>query len=359
MSKKVKVLVVDDSYFVTTIVSKRLELDPDIVVVGVAHNGLDAIEKIKELQPTVVTLDVVMPVMSGLDALRRIMRECPTPVVMLSALTGEGAEATIEALELGAVDFFLKPSTIHPTGNDNSSDELIEKVKNAAAITPAALKSKLPPLPDKAAKGKVALKNNDCASQILVIGSSTGGPRALMQVVPLLPRDFPVAVLIVQHMPSGFTRSMAERLNGMSRIEVREAANGDKLRSGQALVAPGDYHMNIDGSGEIYLSQEPPLWGVRPSIDITMESVVPVYGEATTGVILTGMGVDGTHGAYLIKKAGGTVIAQDEATSAVYGMPMSVANKGYVDKIVPIQLMASEITKSCLKKNKKLVREVV
>ncbi len=346
MNEKTKVLVVDDSGFVRAVVSKKLETDPGIEIVGTASDGIEAIEKVKELRPNVVTLDVMMPRMDGLAFLEHIMKDCPTPVVMLSACTSEGADISIKALELGAIDFFLKPSVLNPAGDDKTLWELIKKIKLAARakITP-----RQPPRSDMDQQSQENEPGDARYADLktIIIGTSTGGPRALMQVIPALPAHIPASILVVQHMPPLFTKSLAERLDDASQIEVREARAGDKIRPGLALIAPGDYHMVIVKGNRIALNQEPPIWGVRPSVDVTMESVAKIRGAKSVGVVLTGMGVDGTKGASFIKAAGGKILAEDESTCAVYGMPMSVAEAGYADKIVPVDKMAVEIMEMC------------
>lgn len=348
--ERIKVLVVDDSAFVTTSISKRLEADPDIEVVGVARDGAEAVAKVKSLSPAVVTLDIVMPGMDGLAALEQIMAECPTPVVMLSALTADGTEATIRALELGAVDFFLKVSALTPTGNDGAGTALIDKIKLAAKVKISRPKTAAGARADQLQKARASGARHASMDSVLVIGSSTGGPKALMQVIPALPDDIPAPILVVQHMPPVFTRSLAERLNQASELEVKEAEEGDSIRPGRALIAPGDFHMTVAKGDEIRLNQQPAVCGVRPSVDVLMESVAKVYGASSLGVVLTGMGTDGTRGASLIKAVGGKILAEAESTCAVYGMPMSVAKAGYADKVVPVHRMASEIMKMCQEK---------
>lgn len=347
MGKTIGVLIVDDSHFVTSVLSKKLETDPDIKVVGIAHNGVEAVKKVKELRPDVITLDVVMPLMDGLGALEQIMSECPTPVIMLSAFTNEGGTTTIKALELGAVDFFLKPGVLNISTNDSMLDSLLTKIKEAANTKIIIIKQ--PPAIEKNDTIEPAASHDSRfdPNKIVIIGCSTGGPRALLEVLPLLPDDFNVPVLIVQHMPPMFTKSLAERLNKLSRISVKEAQEGDIVSPKTALLAPGGYHMTITRGKRIKLDRRPPMWGVRPCIDITMESIAEVYRATVVGVILTGMGVDGTKGASMIKSAGGKIIAQDESTSAVYGMPCSVFKAGYTDKVAPIQKIAYEITRNC------------
>ena len=347
MGRKIRVLVVDDSRYVIVTVTKRLEADPQIQVVGSARTGIEAIEQVKLLRPDVVTLDVVMPEMDGIEALKRIMAECPTPVIMLSALTSENAEPTIRALELGAVDFYLKPSAIRPVGTGAEDDALTAKIKMAAAAKIGNKEWEQAPQSETSVATPAEAAGKTTFNNLVVIGSSTGGPRALMGVVPLLPADIPAAVLIVQHMPPVFTKSLADRLAQVSKLQVTEARDGDIVTRGRVLLAPGDFHMTVNKRERIVLNQDPPKLGVRPSVDILMKSAADIYGPSVVGVILTGMGTDGTEGAAAIKGRGGRIIAQDEATSAVYGMPHSVAKAGYVDKVGPIQKIAQLILKAC------------
>ena len=363
MTEKIRTLIVDDSAFARSIIVKRLGVDSDIEIIGVAKDGIDALDKIKQLSPNVVTLDVSMPRMDGLTALARIMAECPTPVVMLSALTSKQAPATMSALEMGAVDFFLKPSALNPTGMANRSDELIEKIKIAAQVDVAKLQrnsGRRPraPAAKVSANGKIAKEINAVKSstqpsmrryqgKVLVIGSSTGGPKALTELVPDLPKGLPVPVLLVQHMPPGFTKSFAQRLNRVSAVTVREAEAGDMLEAGTVFLAPGDHHMVLTSTGRIALNQDPPVWGVRPSVDVTMNSVVDLYGGKTIGVVLTGMGSDGSKGTARIKAKGGMVAVEDESTCAIYGMPRCVVEQGNADKVVPLPEMAGEIVRMC------------
>ena len=347
MEGDIRVLVVDDSAFARSTIATRLGADPGIEVVGQARDGLEAVEMTKELKPSVVTMDVTMPRMDGLAALERIMLECPTPVVMLSALTGEGTQATIRALELGAIDFFLKPSVASPAGADESTRELIEKLRVAVKARMPRSGRVAPPGPARGPAEKRAKPRSVKLEKVVVIGSSTGGPNALGRLLPSLPGDLPAVVLMVQHMPKGFTRSLANRLNELSQIDVKEAQVGDLVGPGMALLAPGDYHMTIGMDGRIDLNQGPAECGVRPSVNATMEAVARVYRAASVGVVLTGMGSDGTRGASLIKKAGGAVIVQDEATCSVYGMPASVVEAGKADRVLPLPKMAAEITYLC------------
>lgn len=341
MQKKIRVLVVDDSRYVITAVTNRLNADPEIEVIGSAHNGIEAIKMAKSLKPDVITLDVIMPELDGIAALKTIMEECPTPVVMLSALTSENAETTIKALEIGAVDFFLKPSAINPVADNTLAD----KIKVAARCK--LVKNGQFAADTISIKKGINSDNHSIFNKLVVIGASTGGPRSLMQIIPALPADIPAAFLIVQHLPPTFTKSLADRLNHVARMNVEEAGEGSIASKGSILVAPGDFHMLIEDGGKIKLNQGPYILGVRPAADITMKSAAAKYGSSVIGVVLTGMGIDGTEGASFIKSAGGTVLAQDEATSAVYGMPMSVAKAGYADQILPLHKIANAITEAC------------
>ena len=338
---KVRVLIVDDSAFARFAIARELRLDPAIEVVDFASDGVEAVEKVQALRPDVVTLDVEMPRMDGLGALERIMTTCPTPVVMLSGITSEGAEATIRALELGAVDFFLKPWLSTPAGSGDGTGGLRARVMTAAA-------AKVSPLwrgrgTERVRTESRPLPKNIPPQMVAVIGSSTGGPRALYQLMPDLPADIPAAVLVVQHMPAGFTKSLAERLGQLSAVGVREAAAGDVLREGEALIAPGNYHMTVTAKGTVELNQGPQECGVRPSVNVTMESAARAFGAAVVGVVLTGMGADGTRGAGLIRAAGGKVVVQDESTCTIYGMPKSAIAAGNVDLVVPLPQMAAEM----------------
>jgi two-component system chemotaxis response regulator CheB len=304
--------------------------------VGHARDGLEALTQITTLKPEVVILDVEMPRMDGLTALKRIMVECPTPVVMLSALTQHGAQTTIRALMRGAVDFVPKPDAkidIYAV-----AQELIDKVKAAAGSRPAALRaSKTAPISTPTKRGPQPLQKGDT---VIVIGASTGGPRALQVLLSTLPGDLSASVLIVQHMPPGFTRSLAQSLNEKSALVVQEAADGDHLACGLALLAPGNFHVRLTGFRRITLDQGPRRHHVRPAADVTMEAAVEYHDANVIGVILTGMGQDGTAGANRIKAAGGQVIVEHESTSVVYGMPGSVVRAGLADRVVPLPQIA-------------------
>lgn len=346
MAQKTRVLVVDDSAFMRYTITRRLQADSNLTVVGSAQDGLDAIAKAASLRPDVITMDVEMPRMDGLTALKRIMQETPTPVVMISSLTQRGAQTTIQALMRGAVDFVAKPSK--STDTQLVMDALVAKIKSAASVRTetihhAALRDE-PPTQGVVPQKVGGLRPFRAGDPLVVIGTSTGGPRALQAVFAALPADLNAAVVVVQHMPPGFTRSLAHRLNEESGLTVQEAVDGDRLAMGLALLAPGDFHMQLEDGKRIKLDHGPRRNHVRPSVDVTMETAAALYGNAVIGVILTGMGADGTVGAGQIKSMGGRVIAEDEASSVVYGMPRSVAEAGYVDQVVSLSEVASAIT---------------
>lgn len=346
----IRVLVVDDSAFMRHTISKHLEPIPDIAVVGTARNGRDALAKAPDLEPDVITLDVEMPHMDGLTALRHIMRECPTPVVMLSSLTQRGARTTIEALMRGAVDFVPKPAS--STNIRSVIDELVVKVKTAAscADVPGSAGAEEQrgteaggPESRRTPPRKVGPRPFRSGDPVVVIGTSTGGPRALQEVLSDLPADLPMAVVVVQHMPPGFTQSLAQRLNKTSSLMIQEAADGDRLARGLALLARGDYHLRLRSAKQVSVDHGARRNHLRPAVDVTMESVAEYHGASVIGVVLTGMGSDGTEGASRIRAAGGRVIAEHESTSVVYGMPRSVAEAGLADWVVPLPEVAPMI----------------
>lgn len=352
MSIPVRVLVVDDSAFTRKIISDMLNSDPDIEVVGIARDGRMGVEKALNLKPDVITLDVEMPVMNGLEALEIIMREIPTPVVMLSALTQEGAATTLQALEMGAVDFVPKPSGSIVLSVDEIHDILLEKVKIAAKarVRPGKVRYRAERLRMRSErlglKREMRPRKAEEPCPVVVIGTSTGGPSALNRVLPDLPSHIPAGILVVQHMPPGFTGSLAARLNDACAIEVKEAEEGDRIERGKALLAPGGHHMIVRASGKVRLSHAPPRNGVRPAIDNTMESAVDIYGNKLIGVVLTGMGRDGMEGMAAIKASGGKTIAEHESTCVIYGMPRAVIEKGLADVIVPLHEVGNAIMKT-------------
>ncbi|MFH1950161.1 MAG: chemotaxis response regulator protein-glutamate methylesterase [Pseudomonadota bacterium] len=349
MTDKIRVLVADDSALMRVRISEMLNADPEIEVIATARDGMDALEKIMKIRPDVVTLDVEMPRLDGLNTLGYIMSEIPTPVVMVSAYTQRGAEAAFRSLEYGAVDFVPKPSGTISRDIGRIREDLIAKVKIAAKVDLGKLEFISP---RGIEKKRWAGKPGSMVSgkKIVAIGASTGGPRALANLLPKLPPDIAAGVLVVQHMPAGFTRSLADRLDSECLIAVKEAREGDIIEAGQALIAPGDYHMTVEKGGvdkreaeTVSLNHGPPLHGVRPSVDIMMQSAARVYGSNVVGVILTGMGSDGVEGMKRIKKFDGRTLAEHESTCVVYGMPKSAIQEGVVDKVVPLSKMADAI----------------
>ena len=347
-SKPVTVLVVDDSALMRHVLAREIGSDPAIEVVGTATNGEDGLEKIEALNPDVVILDVEMPRMDGLTALRIIMERFPRPVLMLSSLTQEGSRTTMQALELGAVDLVGKPSGSVSVDFHKVRDEVVAKIKVVARnVNMQALRrsAHAPPegAPRVAPPPKLEVMAMARRGGLVVVGASTGGPRALSEVIPNLPAAMPLPVLIVQHMPAGFTNSLAARLDSISNITVREAAGGDLLQPGLALLAPGGLHMEVAEGMRIRLNDGPAVHGVRPSVDITLKSLVKKHGDSCVVSILTGMGSDGLDGAREVKAAGGRVIAEHESTCVVYGMPRAIVEAGIADAVVPLPNIANEI----------------
>lgn len=340
-SAPVRVLVVDDSAFMRFTINKRLNETPGIIVVGSAHDGEEALKLIPRLQPDVVTLDVEMPRMDGLTTLREIMANFPRPVVMLSSLTSEGARETVQALTWGAVDFITKPEA--KANLEMVMDEVIAKIRRAARARVFASPRERQNVTGGGIPNHKASRPLGEQDKLIIIGCSTGGPRALNTVVPQIPDHLPAALLIVQHMPAGFTRSLAERLDSLSPFRIKEAAPGDRLEVGSGLVAPGGFHMTLNADGEIVLNTNPPVHGVRPAVDVTLASAAQRFGPAIVAVVLTGMGSDGANGAALVHSAGGKVIAEDESTSVVWGMPRCVVEAGSADVVAPLPEVAAAI----------------
>jgi two-component system chemotaxis response regulator CheB len=343
IQKPIRVVIIDDSSFIRFGLKKLLEKDSDIRVVGTARNGREGIDLIEAMKPDVATLDIEMPVMDGLTTLETVMREMPLPVIMISSYTKEGSVATLKALELGAVDFIPKRSDSIVEGIDKVRSTLIEKIKSCASCRPWTRKKKPVAQPVEWGgddRGKI---------QIVTIGASTGGPRALLDVIPCLPRQFPAAVLVVQHMPAGFTTTFANRLDAKSRLPVKEAQEGDPIEPGTVLVAPGGLHLTVrrGGNGAAYANVSPiPSDSLfRPSVDIMMGSVADIYRDRVLAVIMTGMGCDGTEGMKLIKRYEGITLAQDQESCIVYGMPGCAVKAGIVDVSVDLDNLAREIVK--------------
>jgi two-component system chemotaxis response regulator CheB len=332
---------VDDSAFMRKLISELVVSSGEFRVAGTARNGLEAVEKVHALAPDLVTLDIEMPELDGIGALGYIMSESPRPVVMLSAAaTGDANDLTIRALELGAVEFVRKPSGPISMDLESVRDQLLMALRAAKRVNLRGVEVLARP---RTPPSLPAVEHTDGASQVVVIAASTGGPRALAELIPALPRSLGAAVLVVQHMPPGFTRSLAERLDAQSELSVCEAASGDMVRHGRVYIAPGGFHMRVslaDGAPVVLLDDSPPIWGVRPSADPLFESVASIFRERAVGVVLTGMGRDGAAGLRSIHDAGGVGLAQDEATSTIHGMPRSAVAAGGVDRVAPLAGMA-------------------
>lgn len=404
MQLMIRVLIADDSAFMRKVLSDLFSSQPDFEVVGTARNGKEAIEKTRKLHPDLLTMDVQMPVMDGLNALAVIMAECPLPVVMISSLTQEGTDETVRALSLGAVDFISKDGG-QISRIDRISEDILRKCRAAAGAQVARNTGAFPPTsgtekapsrllhlpffktkgerqePEEESRnpfrkkrqnpllslrkkheglfrmGNKGRQQGDSISgadgktaavkeqKLVVIGTSTGGPQALQNVITRLPADLPCGVVVVQHMPAGFTRSLAERLDSISRIHVKEAEQGERIRAGTVYIAPGNYHLRVEPSAAgrtIRLSQDPPVGNHRPAVNVLFDSVADI-GRNLVAVIMTGMGEDGCEGMKRIKDHGGYAIAQDEASSVIYGMPKAVAEAGLADEICPVTQIAQAI----------------
>ncbi|CQR71506.1 Chemotaxis response regulator protein-glutamate methylesterase [Sporomusa ovata DSM 2662] len=347
----IKVLVVDDSVFMRKLLGDLFSNEADFTVIETARNGKDAIDKAKRLKPDLITLDVEMPIVDGLKALEIIMSECPTPVVMISSLTKAGAIATLRALELGAVDFVAK--TAGPISNiTDVRAEILAKCRaavraNVSQLTKTQTINHMP-----TTKQVYSSPGVQTEERIIAIGTSTGGPRALQEVITKIPGNIPCGIVIVQHMPPGFTKSLAERLNSLSAVTVKEAEHNDVVCPGLVLIAPGDYHMLLAKEGGkvlVKLNQNPPISGHRPAVDPLLESVARIFGSKAIGVILTGMGHDGTKGIQAIKHQNGKTIAEDQSTAVVFGMPKSAIEAGVVDRVAPITGITAEILRALAK----------
>lgn len=352
MPKAIQVLVVDDSTFMRKTLSTMLTSDPRIAVAGMARNGEEAIQQVKALKPDVVTMDVEMPGMNGIEAVRRIMEEYPVPIVMVSSLTTEGAGDTLQALEFGAVDYIPKQLDGVATNIVEIERELIAKIVAASQATGklAIRRSSGPMAPIvKPAGGALSAHSVSVTrgNRIVAIGCSTGGPQALMEVLQNMPADFPAAIVIVQHMPKSFTKPFAERMNQICPLEVKEAVDGEEVRAGLVLIAPGGVQFRVKKknitTNIVSLSPNYEKHLHAPAADIMLQSVAALYGERGIGIILTGMGHDGLEGMKAIKASQGRTIVQDEKTCIVYGMPKAVVEAGCADKVVALPYIVGEV----------------
>jgi len=334
---KLKVLVVDDSHFMRRAISHILETDGRFQVVAAASDGAMAIQKAQELCPDVITMDYNMPILNGVEAVRRIVADQAIPIVMVSAHTTEGARQTIDALQAGAVDFVTKPSGEVSTDIKLAGDLLVERVWAAALVD----RTRLAPKP--AAAPPLTSLQGATGRKVVVIAVSTGGPAALSVLLPSLPKRSAMALIIVQHMPAAFTGTLAERLDAMTTIKVTEAKEGDRPVAGTALVAPGGRHLGFAPDGTIALNVGEPVNGCRPSADVTMQSAAAAFGRSVVGVVMTGMGRDGTDGLAAIKAAGGSTMAQDRASSLIFGMPRAAIERGVVDFVLPLEEIPKQL----------------
>jgi two-component system chemotaxis response regulator CheB len=340
-ARLIRVLVADDSAFMRTALTRMIESDPELRVSGTAQTGIEALEKVKVLKPDVVTLDVEMPGLNGLDALKRIMHEFPRPVIMVSSLTREGAEVTLEALANGAFDYLPKQLSYASLDIINIQQDLISKIKAAAETVRRCplrrIATVAPPTPHS---------NFSVVPTVVALGTSTGGPKALQEILPLCPADLPVGILVVQHVPPGFTAPFARRLDNLCKVSVKEAAQDDWIEPGTVYIAPAGQHMTVQRHGHrvmIRVSASPEHTLHTPSVDVMMLSVAEVFGALTMGVIMTGMGADGARGMQEIARLGGITVGQDEASCTVYGMPRTCAEMGTLQRVVALRQIPEQI----------------
>jgi two-component system chemotaxis response regulator CheB len=366
--KRIRVLVVDDSAFMRKVLQTIIASDPQLEICGEARDGRDAVTQAEVLKPDVISMDINMPHMDGLQATEIIMSSNPRPILIVSSESREGAEVTLKALELGAIDFVAKPSGGIDLDMSSVKDELCRKLKMAAKVrvVRTATRSKLQQeIASSSPRVEPASKNGDNGLQevraavnaaaksagkfpIVVLASSTGGPATLMNFMPYFPKDFPGAVILVQHMPGNFTSQFSQQLAEISRIKVKEAEAGEIIVPGQLYVCPGSHHLRVSPTGRVSLDDGPRISGYRPCADLTFESAAEYAGPMTIGVILTGMGNDGAKGVQEIRAAGGHVIAQDESTAVIFGMPQEAIKTGAVDQVLPMEAIYHAIEKRVL-----------
>lgn len=351
MIKPISVLVVDDSAFMRKMIAEMLSKERNIVVIDKARNGEEAVKKAKLLKPDVITMDVEMPVMTGIEALKLIMKEAPCKVIMVSSVTKRGAEAAIQSLEYGAFDFISKPSGAISLDIEKVQEKLIELVRLAGVVNVGKIISRSQSSLRQTALTNKNVENNSASEIIVAVGTSTGGPKALVTLLTKLPSDFPYPILIVQHMPKGFTKSLSERLNQLSSIQVKEAEEGEIIKTGIAYIAPGGYHLTIRRIGTsvaIQLVHSNLINGHRPSVDVMFKSIAAQKFKKVIAVIMTGMGQDGKQGLIALHQSvSTTVLAESEATSVVFGMPKAAIETTLVDEICDIDQMAYSLLKYC------------
>lgn len=336
-TSSIDVFLVDDSPFFLNKISQIINSQNDINVIGTAHNGEEAIKKLQEVRPDVVLMDINMPHVNGVTATQKIMQKKPLPIIVVSGVADHNMASIKNALDAGAIDFIPKPygqTSIH-----TMRDLLIEKVRTASKNRGKTVNNK-----------QSQLRQRSLVKNLLVIGSSTGGPQTLAQLIPSIPVDINAGILIIQHMPPVFTKSLADRLNSLSKIEVREAKEGDEIKNGVAFIAPGNYHLTIEEINTeskqkqvISLNKKPKIHGVRPAVDVTFSAAANVFQEHLIAILLTGMGRDGAQSMGMIKAKGGKTIAQDEKTSIIFGMPKAAIELGVVDKVLPLHQITYQL----------------
>lgn len=339
-SRRIRVLIVDDSLFMRSAIERALGEQGDFEIVGHARDGMQAVEKVRTLEPDVVTMDYNMPRMNGAAAVREIMKVRPTPVLMFSAHTRQGARETFEALGAGAVDFYTKPDGEVSADLSQIAGTLAAKLRAAAASRPRVI-APLASRKDPVVASRITLPPT--GPRVVIIGISTGGPAALSRLIPSLPASTRFAVVVVQHMPAHFTAALAERLDTQSAVSVLEADVGHRPLPGTVLIAPGDRHTEFDDKGRVVLTDGPSVNGCRPSVDVTMLSAAHIYGRRTIGVLMTGMGKDGAAGMAAIKRAEGRTVAQDQDSCVIFGMPKAAIEAGVVDYVVPLDDIANRL----------------
>jgi two-component system, chemotaxis family, protein-glutamate methylesterase/glutaminase len=350
--KKIKVIVVDDSALMRKIITDMINSEEDIEVVETARNGEELLDKINKSDADVITLDVEMPKMDGIQALKELKyRKYNIPVIMLSSVSQRGTQLTIECLEAGAFDFISKPSGAISLDINKVKEDLLEKIRLSYNKEHSQEKSVVRGsrnVNSVVKSERARSKNYNIKPEAIVIGASTGGPKALYTVITALPEKVGVPIFVVQHMPVGFTKAFAERLNCNSDIRVVEAKDNDIVEKDVVYIAPGGFHMEIGSDKRIHLNTEPQIWGVRPAVDKLFASAVQVYGKRLVSAVLTGMGRDGAQGTVLVKEAGGITLSEDQSTCTIYGMPKAAYETGMVDTVLPISGIALEIIKLLL-----------
>jgi len=356
---QIRVLVVDDSAFMRKVLGSIIGADPQMTVVGTAADGREAVTQAETLHPDVITMDINMPVMDGLEATEHIMTRNPRPIVVVSSESRQGATGTLRALELGAVDFVAKPSAAVDLDMGSVREDLLRKIRMAAKVRVVRTATRSKVTADPAGTGKTMIQPGAAYPlfaarkaadkfPVVVVAASTGGPATVMQILPRLSKEFPAAILLVQHMPAAFTSQYGQQLAERAAMRVKEAQHNENLLPGTIYVCPGSHHLRVSPEGRILLDDGPRVSGYRPCADVTMQSVAAFAGPMGVGVVLTGMGGDAAQGARAIKAAGGFVIAQDESTSTIFGMPAEAIKTGAVDKVLPVDAIRGGLEKRVL-----------